>query len=158
MIGGPFVLAAQHSQSSAASGTSAASRAANWANHSTPASAAPVPNYCGKATAYERQASSDLDSRDFRGAYHNSASGLSLNASCSDETDRLVNRAYLLSMKGLAEHYISVGDSRTDLNEANMLLVQCQTRPGLYGTHEGAECETQENNNIRSQSNWDLGN
>jgi hypothetical protein len=59
-------------------------------------------------------------------------------------------------MKGLAEHHLSQGDSRTDLNQANTLLVECQTQPDLYGTKTGASCETQEQYNISAQTNWDM--
>jgi hypothetical protein len=79
-------------------------------------------------------------------------------ALCGNDDDNLLNKAYLMSFKALSEHYLSSGDSATDLNQANALLVECQTHPGFYGTHTGAQCETQENNNIRTQTNWEMQN
>lgn len=113
-------------------------------------------NYCDRADTYERQAVADDTAGERRSAYNNAVSGLKANDQCTDESEHLVNEGYLLSLKGLAEHYLSEGDSRTDLNQANMLLVQCQTKPGLYGTSEGAGCETQEQNNIHAQTTWDI--
>lgn len=99
---------------------------------------------------------SDINSDAYQSAYKNANSGLTYAENCDDETDQLVDKAYLLTIRGFAEHDLTVGDSRTDLNQANTLLVECQTKPGLYGTKQGAECETQEQNNIRAQTNWDL--
>jgi hypothetical protein len=94
---------------------------------------------CSKANDIENEASSAGDQR----GYDLSVQGLAVNEYCSD-TDRLINKGYFLSIKGLDEHALSSGDSRTDLNEANQLLVECQTTPGVYGTHRAASCETQE--------------
>jgi hypothetical protein len=111
-------------------------------------------DYCKDALRYEKAAASDGASH--RAAYSAAVAGLAANQKCDDETRHLVNEGYLLSMKAFAEHYLSAGDSRTDFNQANALLVQCQTHPGLYGTHTGAGCETQEQYNIRVQTNWDI--
>jgi hypothetical protein len=111
---------------------------------------------CASANTYERQASSDLSGSDYRGAYHNAVSGLAKDDDCTNDTDQLVNKAYLLSMKGMAEQHLSEGDSRTDLNQADMLLEECQTKPALYGTSEGASCETQQRYNIRAETNAEM--
>jgi hypothetical protein len=111
-------------------------------------------DYCQDALRYEKTAAADGEPH--RAAYNAAVAGLAANDKCDDETAHLVNEGYLLSMKGFAEHYLSVGDSRTDFNQANALLVECQTRPGLYGTRTGAGCETQEQYNIRAQTNWDV--
>lgn len=91
-----------------------------------------------------------------RTAYAAAVNGLAANEKCTDEDEHLIREGYLLSMKAFAEHYLSAGDSRTDFNQANVLLVECQTRPGLYGTRAGAGCETQEQYNIRAQTNWEM--
>lgn len=111
-------------------------------------------DYCKDALNDEKTAASDGVSH--QAAYNAAVAGLAANENCDDEDAHLVNKAYLLSMKGLAEHYLSEGDSQTDLNQANALLVQCQTTPGLYGTHTGASCETQEQYNIHASTNWEI--
>lgn len=125
----------------------------SWAvDHSSP-----PPNYCGRAHQYQVTATSDFNANEYSGAYHNAVSGLSINDSCAEENDHLTNAAYLLTVKALAEHHLSVGDSRTDLNQADMLLEQCITKPGLYATQIGAGCETQQHINTGYETNWDLG-
>lgn len=111
-------------------------------------------DYCADALKYEKIAASNGVSHS--SAYGASIKGLAANERCDNETEQLVNKGYLLSMKAFAEHYLRDGDSRTDFNQANALLVECQTRPGLYGTRTGAGCETQEQYNIRAQTNWEI--
>ncbi len=118
----------------------------------------PTADDCALALASENASVAALNRDDYQTAYHYAQKGLAQNLGCSDDNDRLVNHAYLLSMRGLAEHHLSVGDSRTDLNQANALLVQCETAPGLYGTHTGAQCETQEQNNIQTTTGWEMEN
>jgi hypothetical protein len=98
-------------------------------------------------------ASSDVS---HAGAYADAVKGLAVNEQCDDDDQQVINKGYLLSMKAFAEHYLPNGDAGTDFNQANSLLVECQTRPGIYGTHTGAECETQEKNNISQETNWEL--
>ena len=89
--------------------------------------------------------------------YSAAVSGLTANESCGNEDVRLVNEGYLLSMKAFAEHYTRGDDEwHTDFNQANQLLVECQTKPGLYGTRIAAECETQEHYNISAETDWDI--
>ena len=111
-------------------------------------------NYCKDADRYERIAASSgiSNSRQYAAA----VSGLAANARCDDEVDHLLNDGYLLSMKAMAEHHLSQGDWRTDFNQANQLLVQCQTKPGLYGTRIAAQCQTQEHYNISAETHWDM--
>lgn len=111
---------------------------------------------CDTALDYEKQSVKDIDAGSYQDAYDNATHGLDYNESCDNDTAQMVNKGYLLSMKGMAEHHLSVGDSRTDLNQANALLVECQTTPGLYGTKTAASCETQEEYNIRAQNDWDM--
>jgi hypothetical protein len=111
-------------------------------------------DYCGDAMNDEHIASSSSSSH--QTAYDASVKGLAANDQCTDEDSHLGDEGYLLSMKALAEHYFSGGDARTDFNQANALLVECQTRPRLYGTRVGASCETQEQNNIQAQTNWEM--
>lgn len=111
-------------------------------------------DYCKEALDDEKITSADSTS--YRRAYDAAVSGLTANEKCADDTDRLINEGYLLSMKGMAEHHLAIGDWRTDFNQANQLLVECQTKPGLYGTHVAASCETQEHYNISAETNWDI--
>jgi hypothetical protein len=111
---------------------------------------------CATADKRENQAADALNNNQYQKAYDTSISGLHYVSLCGNDDDNLVNKAYLMSFKALAEHHLSSGDSRTDLNEANALLVECQTHPGFYGTHVGAQCETQENTNIHAQTNWEM--
>ena len=111
-------------------------------------------DYCAEALALERTASSKSVSN--REGYKAAVDGLAKNEQCTDHNQHLVNEGYLLSVKGLREHYLPEGDSQTDLNQANALLVECQTTPGLYGTHIGAACETQEMKNIKATTNWQI--
>lgn len=114
----------------------------------------PSTENCSKADSIENQAAAASGSQQI---YDLAVHGLAVNDYCSDDTDKLINKGYLLSFKGTAEHNLASGDSKTDLNEANQLLVECQTAPGVYGTHAAASCETQEENNIHAQTNWDMG-
>jgi hypothetical protein len=139
------------------------------ASHSTPTTststathgqrahaAAAAPDPCDVALDSEKKSSVALGASSYQSAFDAAVKGLAANESCSGTDASLVNRAFLLSMKGLAEHHLSQGDSRTDLNQANTLLVECQTQPDLYGTKTGASCETQEQYNISAQTNWDM--
>jgi|HubBroStandDraft_5_1064220.scaffolds.fasta_scaffold16673_4 hypothetical protein len=113
---------------------------------------------CDTANKREIQAADYINNDEYQKAYDTAISGLHYVELCDNDDDNLLNKGYLLSFKALAEHHLSSGDSATDLNEANALLVECQTHPGFYGTHVGAQCETQENNNIRTQTNWEMQN
>jgi hypothetical protein len=113
---------------------------------------------CGIADKKEREAADYINHDEYQRTYDTVVSGLHYVALCDNDDDNLLNKAYLMSFKALAEHHLSSGDSATDLNEANALLVECQTHPGFYGTHVGAQCETQENNNIQTQTNWEMDN
>lgn len=131
----------------------------NPASHErTSASSMTSGSACSTADERERQAAVYINSHQYQKTYDTVISGLHYVSLCSDDDDNLENKAYLLSFKAYAEHYLSSGDSKTDMNEANQLLVECQTHPGFYGTHVGAQCETQENNNISTTTNWDMEN
>jgi hypothetical protein len=130
------------------------SGSSNHRQASRPAKVIASHDYCDEALAHERTAASDGISH--QAAYNAAVAGLADNEHCSNDDQHLINEGYLLSMKGMAEHYLKDGDSQTDLNQANALLVECQTRPGIYGTHTGAACETQEMNNIKAPTNWEM--
>lgn len=87
--------------------------------------------------------------------YDTAVSGMHYAEMCDSSTAKILNEGYLLSFKGVSEHALGSGDWRTDLNQANALLVECQTTPGLYGTRVGAQCETQEHSNISWETRWD---
>jgi hypothetical protein len=115
-------------------------------------------DYCSEANSYEGKAFDYFNNgRHYRAAYNAAVSGLAASEQCNDSM-RNMHNGFLLSVKGMAEHYLPDGDSQTDLNQANALLVKCQTTPGLYGTHDAAFCETQEQANISWQVEWRMGN
>ena len=111
---------------------------------------------CQTASSRERQAAAYINNDQYQKTYDTAMSGLHYVSLCDDEDDNLLNKAYLMSFKALAEHHLSSGDSKTDLNEANMLLEECVTHPGFYGTHVGAQCETQQKNNISTETSWEM--
>jgi hypothetical protein len=110
---------------------------------------------CNTADDLEKQAADAINADHYQATYDLAVSGLHYSEMCDDDTDKMLNKGYLLSFKAYAEHQLASGDWRTDFNQANALLVECQSTPGLYGTHAGAQCETQEHNNITSETNWD---
>jgi hypothetical protein len=110
-------------------------------------------DYCADADKAERAAA---DAPVGRRQYQISVAGLAANERCSNDINQLINKGYLLSFKAMSEHAIGVGDWRTDFNQANQLLVTCQTTPGLYGTKVAAQCETQEGYNIRASTQWEM--
>jgi hypothetical protein len=112
-------------------------------------------DYCNDAVKQEKIAAAK-SSTSPRAAYNAAVAGLAANEKCDNENANLINKGYLLSMKAYAEHGLGNNEWHTDFNQANALLVQCQTTPGLYGTRTGAECETQEKNNISAETNWDI--
>lgn len=113
---------------------------------------------CQLADKREHEAADAINNDQYQKTYDTAVSGLHYVGLCGNDDDNLLNKGYLLSFKALAEHHLSSGDSQTDMNEANALLVECQTHPGFYGTHVGAQCETQENNNISTTTQWEMGN
>jgi hypothetical protein len=110
-------------------------------------------DYCADADKAERAAA---DAPVGRRQYQIVIAGLAANERCSDDTNQLINKGYMLSFKAMSEHAIGAGDWRTDFNQANQLLVECQTKPGLYGTKVAAQCETQEGYNIRASTQWEM--
>jgi hypothetical protein len=110
-----------------------------------PAPAAPE-DACRQALAYEKTASSDQTSR--QAAYDSAVAGLAANQRCADPQMKLVNEAYLLSMRAPAEHELHIGNWQRDLDRANMLLAQCTNWPGLKGTKAAGDCATQRRYNL----------
>jgi hypothetical protein len=111
---------------------------------------------CISAHTKERAAMAAWKSGKWQSAFDVATSGLHVNDMCSDDSHQLANKGFLLSARATAEHHLGSGDWKTDMNEANATLVSCQTQPGLYATHIGAQCETQENYNIRATTQWEL--
>ncbi len=114
-----------------------------------PAGAAP-PDACAAALAYERTASADGVSR--QAAYDAAVAGLTVNETCAKPQQRLVNEAYLLSMRAAAAHDLNVGDWRRDLARADALFTQCTTTPGLANTQAAKDCRTQLTYNRRYEA------
>ena len=114
-----------------------------------PAGAAP-PDACAAALAYERTASADGVSR--QAAYDAAVAGLTVNETCAKPQQRLVNEAYLLSMRAAAAHDLNVGDWRRDLARADALFTQCTTTRGLANTQAAKDCRTQLTYNRRYEA------
>ena len=108
---------------------------------------APAATYdgCLQALAYEKAAASDTATR--QAAYDSAVAGLAANQKCNDPQMKLVNEAYLLSMRAPAEHDLKIGNWQRDLTRANMLLAQCTNWPGLRNTRAGLDCGTQKRYN-----------
>jgi methionine-rich copper-binding protein CopC len=122
--------------------TLAAAAAIAFAIVVTPRPAPAAPNdACSQALAYERIAASDSASR--QASYDSAIAGLAANQRCSDPQMKLVNEAYLLSMRAPAEHDLKIGNWQRDFARANMLLIQCTNWPGLRNTRAGNDCATQ---------------
>ncbi|HEY0613824.1 MAG TPA: hypothetical protein VGC96_04245 [Candidatus Elarobacter sp.] len=116
--------------------------AASVAAVPSPGAAQAQPNAsCGQALAYEKTAANDSISR--QAAYDSAVAGLSANQRCNDAQMKLVNEAYLLSMRAASEHELKVGNWQRDLTRANMLLTQCANWPGIRGTRAATDCLTQ---------------
>ncbi|MDB5069911.1 MAG: hypothetical protein JWM87_1022 [Candidatus Eremiobacteraeota bacterium] len=107
-----------------------------------PAGSEVAPNqYCNQALQYEKTAASDSVTR--QASYDSAVAGLSANQRCNDAQMRLVNEAYLLSMRAAAAHELKIGNWQRDMDRANMLLTQCTNWPGLKGKLAGTNCATQ---------------
>lgn len=107
-----------------------------------PAQAQQQPNpACYQALAYEKTAANDSSTR--QAAYDAAVAGLAANQRCNDAQMKLVNEAYLLSMRAAAEHELKVGNWHRDMTRADMLLTQCANWPGLKNTKAGTDCDTQ---------------
>jgi hypothetical protein len=101
---------------------------------------------CKQALEYERTAASDSVTR--QAAYDSAIAGLSANQRCNDAPMKLVNEAYLLSMRASAEHELKIGNWQRDFERANMLLAQCTNWPELRGKKAGNDCATQRQYNV----------
>ena len=115
--------------------------AASVASVGAPAQAQQSNAACFQALAYERTAANDSSTR--QAAYDAAVAGLATNQRCTDAQMKLVNEAYLLSMRAAAEHELKVGNWQRDMTRANMLLTQCANWPGLKNTRAGTDCDTQ---------------
>jgi hypothetical protein len=100
------------------------------------------------ARAHSLNGWESYDKKDYLSAYREALSGIAVYEHCP-ANHQSTGMGYLLSLKGSSEHYLAIGDSQTDLNQANMLLVTCRTTPRLYGTQVAAACQTQEQQNTR---------
>jgi hypothetical protein len=106
-----------------------------------PAAPAAPNDACHQALEYEKTAASDTVSR--QASYDSAVAGLTANQRCADAQMKLVNEAYLLSMRAAAEHELKIGNWQRDFDRANMLLAQCTNWPGLKGTSAATNCATQ---------------
>lgn len=92
----------------------------------------------------------------YQKAYDASVSGIHYLALCDDSDIDVENKGFLMLIKAVSERKLSSGDSVTDMNQAITLLEECQTHPGFYGTHMGAECETAQEEVIKIKEHWEL--
>ena len=115
--------------------------AASVASVCAPAQAQQPNPACSQALAYEKTAANDSSTH--QAAYDAAVAGLATNQRCNDAQMKLVNEAYLLSMRAAAEHELKVGNWQRDITRANMLLTQCANWPGLKNTRAGTDCDTQ---------------
>lgn len=111
---------------------------------------------CQTADSLERKAADQINAESYQETYDTVVSGIHYNDECDTESDQTINSGFFLSFKAVAEHELGTGDWRTDFNQANQQLVECQTMPGVYGTHLAGVCESQEQNNISRQTNWEM--
>ena len=121
----------------------------------TPSQSAQTNNDCQSAIDHSNQAMKDSDAGDYNGGYKNANTAVNLADSCP-EPEMYEAKGFALSARAFNEHHLSVGDAATDLNQANQLLEECTTAPSFYGTHTGANCETQMHNNISTSTNWEM--
>jgi hypothetical protein len=110
-----------------------------------PAGAAPMPDPCAQALAYEKSAANDTNSAQAR--YDSAVAGLTANTRCNDQQMHLVNEGYLLSMRAAAAHDLHIGDWQRDVTRANSLLTECTGFPGIVRTRVADDCRTQIQNN-----------
>ncbi len=134
-----------------------ASRVAAAAQAAADARAEKEAHPCDTADALELKAVAAATANDWQLTYDTSMSGIHYNDECDSDNDKIVNAGFFLSFKANAEHELGSGDWQTDYNQANQLLVECQTTPGIYGTHLAGVCESQEQGNISRQTHWEMG-
>ena len=109
------------------------------------AGAAPMPDPCLQALAFEKTAA--IDSNSAQARYDSAVAGLTANTRCTDHQMQLVNEGYLLSMRAAAAHDLRIGDWQRDMTRANALLTQCTGYPGIARTRVADDCRTQMQNN-----------
>ena len=96
---------------------------------------------CERASHYEQAAAND--NAGTLAVYNATVSGLAANASCADATLRVVNEAYLRSLRAPAEAQLRIGDWKADLNRGDQYLRRCIALPALRGTKAAGDCRTQ---------------
>jgi len=111
---------------------------------------------CGLVPKRLSQASHYWKKEELQQAYDAAVSGLHYVGRCDDDDVNVESKGFLMLTKAVTERKLSSGDSMTDMNEAITLLEECQTRPGFYGTHVGAECESVQESAIRLKTQWEM--
>lgn len=122
------------------------------------ATTAPI-DRCDTSEAAFHEATTDFDKKSYRATYYAAQKGLRFVSACSDKSTRLPIRGDLLTLKAVAEHYLPNemgGSAETDINQASMLLEQCETDPDLYATQAAAECETAQEGIAKLKTAWDF--
>lgn len=115
---------------------------------------------CGVARFQLNRASEFSNVYQYRDSYDTALVGLRANQSCKDDTTKLVNEGYLLSTKAMAEHFLSRGNSKADLDDAIKLLARCKRMAPKVGRAVSALCEKQEQSDIQTSEQFekrDLG-
>jgi hypothetical protein len=111
---------------------------------------------CGLVQKRLSQASDYMDKAESQKAYDASISGLHYINLCGDDDVNVQAKGFLMVVKAVSERKLASGDSMTDMNEAITLLEECQTRPGFYGTHVGAQCESLQESAIKLKTSWEM--
>jgi len=111
---------------------------------------------CTNAMGFHAKAVDAVNAGGFQRAYDLANKGLALADGCEPDNFQGLTKGMLLSDRAFAEHHLPQGSARTDFNQANQLLVACQTDPDFYGKETAANCETQEQNNIQAETNWEI--
>ena len=96
---------------------------------------------CERASRYEQAAANDQAGT--LAVYNATVSGLAANAGCADATLRVVNEAYLRSLRAPAEAQLRIGDWKSDLNRGDQYLRRCIAMPALRGMKAAGDCRTQ---------------
>jgi len=109
---------------------------------------------CQVAFVLDRRAIRENNSAQYEAAYKDSAKGLVGAQGCPDN-ERVAAEAFLLSAGAFAEHYLGRDKDSSDMNLALQKLEQCIT--ANYGESLGAQCQSEQEIEIRNKTNWETG-
>lgn len=106
---------------------------------------------CSIARKQLNEAADYANAYRYRAAYSAAVAGINANNNCRDEQAKLMNKAFLLSSKGIAEYaFQQTTQSAVDLNLAIGLLEYCQAVSAKFDSGVSASCATQEQRDIET--------